>query len=136
MEKEKMQLTDDLSITTYPFSDYITCVEVTYNGEIFSSFCSDNTIVEEWIENPDQLIAICQKQIKHQAKKQPSTGPLRQVLTQGLEVEYYPFSDDVFCVNVFRNGTFNTSFCTDKASFDEWQEDPEAMLSVVKSMVL
>lgn len=135
MEKEKIQLTNDLSIRTYPFSDYITCVEVYYNGKSFSSFCSDNDIVEEWKENPDQLIEICKKQILYQPKKQASQSQLRQVLEQGLEVDYYPFSDDVFCVNVYQDGTFSTSFCTDKASFDEWQEEPESMLSIVKKML-
>lgn len=135
MDKEVIRLTDQLSITMYPFSDYITCVEVSCNGETFSSFCSDNEIIEEWKEHPDLLLEICKKQIQFQPKL-PATSPsLRQVLEQGLEVEFYPFSDDVFCVNVYRDGSFNTSFCTDKASFDEWQEEPESLLSVVKSML-
>lgn len=139
MEKERIQLTDDLLIETYPFSDYITCIEVYVKGESFSAFCSDNDIVEEWKENPDTLIELCNEHMLHQPKKGKTTKHEstsdRKLLEEGLEVEFYPFSDDVYCINVFKKGKLATSFCSDRSSFDEWQDDPAAMLSVVKRLL-
>jgi hypothetical protein len=139
MERERIKLTDDLFIETYPFSDFITCVEVFVNGESFNAFCSDNEMVDEWKENPEQLIELCNKHmLQHPTKVKPaedSSLTARKKLEEGLEVEFYPFSDDVYCINVFKHGKLSTSFCSDKASFEEWNDDPAAMLSVVKRLM-
>jgi hypothetical protein len=139
MEKVRIQLTDDLLIETYPFSDYITCVEVYVKGESFSAFCSDNAVVDEWKENPDMLIELCNEHMLHQPKKEKNTNNEstsdRKVLEEGIEVEFYPFSDDVYCINVFKQGQLATSFCSDRSSFDEWQDDPTAMLNVIKRLL-
>jgi hypothetical protein len=139
MGREKIQLTDDLFIETYPFSDYITCVEVFLHGKSFNAFCSDNDVVDEWRENPDLLIELCNEHMLHQPKKttilKEVTNPARKQLEEGIEVEFYPFSDDVYCINVFKQGKLSTSFCSDKASFEEWEDDPAAMLSVVKKLI-
>jgi hypothetical protein len=139
MGREKIQLTEDLFIETYPFSDFITCVEVFVRGESFNAFCSDNDVVDEWRENPDLLIELCNEHMLHRPKKTSTSKDLpntaRKQLEEGLEVEFYPFSDDVYCINVFKHGKLTTSFCSDKASFDEWQDDPDGMLSVVKKLI-
>lgn len=139
MEKEKIQLTDDLFIETYPFSDYITCVEVFLHGESFNAFCSDNDFVDEWRENPDVLIKLCNEHMLQHPKKTPApkdvANPARKQLEEGLEAEFYSFSDDVYCINVYQQGKLTTSFCSDKASFEEWQDDPAAMLSVIKKLI-
>lgn len=63
-----LQLNDDLMVETFAFSDFITCIEVFFNGKSYSSFCSLKEQVEEWKENPDELIQLCIQHIKNQTR--------------------------------------------------------------------
>jgi hypothetical protein len=139
MNKEKIQLTDDLLIETYPFSDYITCVEVFLKGESFNAFCSDNSVVDEWKENPDMLIELCNDHLLHQPKKTTlvvnDDHNHRQALGEGIELETYSFSEDIYCINVYQHGKMVNSFCSDRSSIDEMEDDPEVLRSIIKKML-
>lgn len=52
-----IKLTDELSIHIYAFSDYITCVEVMINGQLFNVFCSENTCIEELLCERDWIVS-------------------------------------------------------------------------------
>lgn len=135
MEHQKMKLSDQLSIETYPFSDYITCIEVFYDGQSISAFCSDSDMVEEWKQKPEQLLEMCQQHAAHQNKllQSKSEKVKRIAIEAGIDIEMYTFSDDVYCVNVYQNGDFVSSFCSDKQSMEEWEDDPDSLKSIVKS---
>lgn len=135
MKHGKTQLTDDLYIVTYPFSDYITCVEVYLNGQSLNAFCSDHSLVEEWIDHPEQLLEVCNDHIAQQDHPTHEKTDERIMLEDGLEAEIYSFSEDVYCINVYRQGEFITSFCTDTNSINEWQEDTDNLTSIIKNII-
>lgn len=138
MLKERIQLTEELLIETYPFSEYITCVEVFLNGQSFNAFCSDNEIVQEWKENPDMLVELCKNHMLQQPKKQASVSSSqasRIQLPDGLEVESYSFSEDIYCMNVYQHGALATSFCSDRHSIDEWKEDQDSLYTFVNTIL-
>lgn len=138
MEKERIQLNEDIAIEIYPFSAYITCVEVFVNGRSFNAFCSDTKVVEEWKETPETLLELCQDHLSRQTTSEsnpPTPETKRMKLNGGLEIEYYQFSDDVCCMNVYRDGKLKTTFCSDVASFEEWQDDPNTLENMIAQLI-
>lgn len=137
MEREKIKVSEDISIEAYSFSDYITCIDVYYKDESFSAFCTDTDLVNEWRENPELLLEVVKERIAKQTpiRKQEKDSAQRIKLNAELEVETYSFSGDVYCVNVFQKDKLISSFCTDVATYDEWQEDQELLEAMVKQVL-
>jgi hypothetical protein len=125
---EKMKLNDELTVEAYPFSDYITCVEVNMNGNSYQSFCTLKSQVDEWKEDMDLFADICYEHVKKFSGA--ITPQKRLTLSNGLEVEIYPFSDYIYCVDVFNGDQMVQSFCCDTNTFTEYQDDMESMLAL------
>jgi hypothetical protein len=124
----KMKLNDELTVEAYPFSDFITCVEVKMNGNTYQSFCTLKSQVDEWKEDAELFADICYEHIK---KSSGVIAPKQRLsLSNGLEAEIYPFSDYIHCIDVYRDNQLVQSFCCDTNTFTEYEEDLEKMLSM------
>lgn len=124
--KEKLRLNDELTVEAYDFSDFITCVEINLNGSTYQSFCSLRAQVDEWKEDTELFADICYEHIK---KSSGSITPKQRLtLSNGLEVEIYPFSDYIHCVDVYNRDELIQSFCCDTNTFTDYQDDLEALI--------
>jgi len=54
------------------------------------------------------------------------------VLPDGFEAKVYAFSDYISCVELYKNGQMIRSFCSDHQAVEEWLEEPEVLLSMLK----
>lgn len=60
---DSLKLNEDLTVEFFEYSEFITCVEVFFRGQNYSSFCSLKDQVQEWREDTEELISICIKHI-------------------------------------------------------------------------
>lgn len=140
MTRVKIKLSEEISIETYPFSEYITCIDIFRNGTLYNTFCSDNEVVNEWKEHPEILLHLGQddtQKLNLSVAPRASTASLinnRQILGEGYEVELYTFSDYIVCFKVFHNNALATSFCFDKDTYDDMMNDAEELLSAIKQL--
>ncbi|GGK24155.1 hypothetical protein GCM10010965_16150 [Caldalkalibacillus thermarum] len=51
----RISLPEGLVAEVYPFSDYISCINVYRQGICVKSFCSDRSSIEEWLEEPGMI---------------------------------------------------------------------------------
>jgi hypothetical protein len=124
----KIKLNDELTIEKYPFSEYITCVEVKLNGDSYQSFCTSTSQIEEWEHDCELLAEICYEHIK---KFSGTVTPQKKLpLSNGLEVDSYPFSDYIHCVDIYQDGKLVNSFCCDTNTFKEYQDDMDSMVKM------
>ncbi len=52
-----IELSAEVKVKVYPFSDYISCVDMYHCGKMVRSFCSDHRMIEEWLEEPEYLLS-------------------------------------------------------------------------------
>ncbi|MGO4887115.1 hypothetical protein ACJ2A9_05095 [Anaerobacillus sp. MEB173] len=135
MEKKKVQLKEDLEVSYYSFSDDIICVEVFYKQKEMGAFCSDISHFKEWDET--DLLQLAESHVKNNARilSTATSSVQRKALDNGIEVEYYSHSDDILCIEMFKDGHSVGSFCSDVSSFEEWMEDDELLKRVVEKQL-
>ena len=132
MEKETIELSDGVSASYHIFSEYIVCVEVAKNGEPMGSFCSDTSQIEELDE--EEVISMIQKHIK-EYEASSLKHKKKKLQIEDFELDYYSHSEDMYCIDVTKQGNMVGSFCADRASFEEWMDDEEQLTSIVKKMI-
>jgi hypothetical protein len=53
-------ISDEVEAKVYSFSDYVSCIDLYRRGVCISSFCSDHRTIEEYLEEPETLLALLQ----------------------------------------------------------------------------
>ncbi|WP_202081041.1 hypothetical protein [Caldalkalibacillus salinus] len=140
MDKKKVnyRVSNDITLSVYDFSDYISCAEILYKGHSYHAFCTDHEQIEDWMENPEELETICREHLlKHTDADKPSPAYDYQTvdLDEDYHVQYYPYSDYLLCIVVLHQDSVVHSFCTDHATFEEWQDEPDTFLSAIHKML-
>lgn len=131
----RLKIGEQLEVSFYEFSEDIICVKVNHKGRDLGAFCSHRTQFCEWDEKDVRMLAENHvNQFLQNVKEQHNKR--RKQLSTGVELEYYSHSDDMMCVNAFRDGKEISSFCTDRLSFQEWMEDEELLEQVVMKQVI
>jgi putative methionine-R-sulfoxide reductase with GAF domain len=134
VERKSVKLDEHLEVSYYEFSDSVVCVEVVSNGEELGAFCSDISQFNEWDE--EELKRLVESHVKQFQKSTPEKiMPKRKRLKNGIEIEYYEHSDDMLCVNLFKNNQPVGSFCSDISSFEDWKEDEEQLEKIVARQI-
>ncbi|UTR09459.1 hypothetical protein MM300_16375 [Evansella sp. LMS18] len=132
MNKEIIKLADGISASCYQFSDHVMCLEVMKDGEPMGSFCSTVSQYEEWDE--EEVTALIQSHVRkfeESARKQKAEEML---VLDDLVIRYYNHSEDLFCVDITKDGKPAGSFCADRSSFEEWMEDKDMLSEVIREM--
>ncbi|MDG5786210.1 hypothetical protein QA612_01815 [Evansella sp. AB-P1] len=62
--REEIKLTEELSVVTFPYTDYISCVEVFKNGKSMTVFCSDRHYIDECRESEDSFMSLVNEFMK------------------------------------------------------------------------
>lgn len=134
MEKNTVLLPNGVLGTAFKFSEHVVCVEVIKNGQQLGSFCTDVDQFEEW--DDDDLKSLIEQHVKRMEEASRNETKEKKYILDRYELQYYTHSDYMYCVDVLENGQIISSFCTDKATFDEWMEDEEQLTNVVKEMLI
>ena len=128
--RKHYKVTDKLILNTYDFSEDIICVEVLFEGNQLGAFCSDRTHFEEWEE--EDIRHLSEQHVQKYQTRQKKLSVTQRIRFQNVEVEYYPYSDDMICLDIYsQEGVSTGSFCVDRLSFDEWLEDETLLESIV-----
>ncbi|MCD8508709.1 MAG: hypothetical protein LRY73_01590 [Bacillus sp. (in: Bacteria)] len=133
MNSEELVMADGVVANKYSFSDHVICVEVKKNGKDLGSFCSDVSQFEELDE--EELTTLIQQHVNLVEASSIVDEKVKHRVGD-YELECYSHYDSVCCINVLQNGEAVSSFCVDRASFEEWLEDEEQLLSVVNNLKL
>jgi len=135
LKKQQLTISEDVLASYYHFSEYVVCVEVMKNEKSFGSFCSDLSQFEEWDE--EEVVQLVKNHIiqveKDQKQSENHQSDQSQHLENGIEIKYHKHWDDFYCVDVFDQGKEIGSFCADRSSFEDWMEDEQQLIQVIKS---
>ncbi|MBU9712215.1 hypothetical protein [Evansella tamaricis] len=132
MEQSPVVFSNGVSARCFSYSEDIVCVEVEKDGKEFGSFCSDVKQFEEWDE--EELVLLVEQHIK-QTENALRQKKRRHPLYEDIEMQYYTHSSDVYCINIYEGDLEVSSFCTDRLTFEEWMEDKDSLIDVVKKLI-
>ncbi|MBB5173084.1 hypothetical protein [Texcoconibacillus texcoconensis] len=133
MKRNQLQLSDQLIVRYYEFSDDVVCVEVMKDGKDFGAFCSDRLQFQEWDEGELQQLA--ETHVKQNDGITVSPDRNLRSLSEGYEIEYTNHWGNMYCLDIYKQGVYESSFCVDRSSFEEWMDDEEQLIAVVKSQI-
>ncbi|ADU29962.1 hypothetical protein [Evansella cellulosilytica] len=131
MKTSTYAFSDDLHVNAYFFSEFIVCIDVTKSGQHVGSFCSDAKEFEDLDE--EEFKSIIQQHVNGFDNSVSHRDYEKRELKH-FDLYYYPFSDFMYCMDVYRLGEKVSSLCVDRDSFEEWMEDENHLLNVVEKL--